>query len=98
MSGNLFDLTTAFAAARNHFISGRLAEAEKACDQILSVNQYHIDTIHMLGKISLRKGDFFRAAELLMQLVKLRPDDAAAHINLGRARYNLGRLQEARGK
>lgn len=85
----------AYAAAEDNFLSGKLREATQICNRILADQPGNPDALHLLGGIALRMGNPFRAAELIQKSIELRPGDANAHMNLGRALYQQGKLEEA---
>jgi predicted O-linked N-acetylglucosamine transferase (SPINDLY family) len=75
--------------------SGRLDEAEAGYRAVLALAPGHADTLHLLGVIHYQKGDSQAAAELIASALKLNPDNAPAHSNLGNALRRLGRAAEA---
>ncbi len=85
----------AFAVARDNFLAGKLQAATQICNQILSAEPENFDALHLLGGIAMRIGNPFRAAELIQSSIELQPGDANAHMNLGRALYQQGKLNEA---
>jgi tetratricopeptide (TPR) repeat protein len=75
--------------------AGRLADAEKAYNQILAVDPGNYDCLHLLGVIMTRRGKHAQAvAQIELSLAK-NPMNAAAWSNRGAALYALKRLDEA---
>jgi len=85
----------ALALALQNHRSGRLAEAESICRQILSVEPRHADALHMLGVIAHQVGRHDVAVEMIHRALDLAPDAPAFHCNLGVALEKLGRADEA---
>ena len=80
-----------FSAAAAHHRAGRMAEAERVCRQLLSVDPGNPQTLHLLGLVEHQSG---------------RSDDAIAHIHSAIGRdgrdpafhHNLGNILRARGR
>lgn len=81
-----FALTRAFGAHRD----GKLDKAEAGYREVLELEPFHPDALHMLGLILKNKGELNEAERLIRQAITLRPKMAAAH-------YNLGNLLSERG-
>jgi len=75
--------------------AGDLDASEKICRRLLKSSPHRGDCLHLLGVVELRRGHARKAAELINRSLATRPDDAAAHSNLGHALINLRRLHEA---
>jgi protein O-GlcNAc transferase len=84
-----------FQAAYQHFLAGRLDEAEHACRQALQADPRHADSLHLLGVIAGRAGHPQASLALFDQTLALSPAFAEAHCNRGAALATLGRLTEA---
>jgi protein O-GlcNAc transferase len=82
-------------AAIRHHQAGNLAEAEKACRQVLSQQPKNADALHMLGVIALQVGKPDLAVELLRQAIAIHPAVADFHVNLANALRARGLLSEA---
>ena len=89
LSGNLF------AAAVEHLRARRLAEAEKCCRDILTVEPSHFDAQHLLGIIAFEAGRYDVSAELIGRALAVKPGNAEAHFNLALALRGLGRPDDA---
>ena len=85
----------AFGLAAQHFRSGRGAEAEVICREILAGNPDVPEVLHLLGLVRMRLGDAKGAVEFIGRAVQLRPDDADALVNFGNALRDDGKLGEA---
>jgi len=91
-----FGLSAAmFQAAYEHFLAGRLREAEHACRQALQADPRHVDSLHLLGAIAGRAGHPQASLTLFDQTLALSPEFAEAHCNRGAALAVLGRMDEA---
>ena len=86
---------SALASARALHQSGRLAEAEAACNAILKTNPADADALQLLGLILSQTGRAAKAIELITEATKLRPAEAAFHVNLGLVLASDGRFDEA---
>lgn len=75
--------------------AGKLTEAKSIYQEILASNPRQHDALHLLGVIALQEGKPSEAVELISKAVKIRPDYAAAHNNLGSAFQSLLRPKEA---
>lgn len=81
---------SAFAALQ----AGRLAEAEDGCRQVLLHDQSHAEALHLLGIMSLQKGDTRKGEVLIRQALAVR-EEAHFLVNLGNLLQQSGRLPEA---
>jgi predicted O-linked N-acetylglucosamine transferase (SPINDLY family) len=89
------DATAALEQARGHFQAGRWQKAEELCQQLLQSNSNQVHVLHMLGVIAGQSGRYQLAADYLLKTVRLQPDFAAAHNDLGNALVLQGRRAEA---
>ena len=85
------DLQKAFALHRK----GDYPAAERLYQAILEAAPRHFDALHLLGVLHAQTGRLPRAAELLGEAIRVRPDEAAAQFNLGSTLRRLGRPAEA---
>ena len=91
-----FGLSAAlFDAAYQHFMAGRVVEAEQMVRQALQADPQHVDSLHLLGVIAGFVGQPRASLALFDQALALRPDFASAHANRGVALMALGRRDEA---
>jgi tetratricopeptide (TPR) repeat protein len=75
--------------------AGRLADAERAYNQILAFDAEQCDCLHLLGVILRQRGKPVQAvAQIDLSLAK-NPNNAAAWNNRGTALYELGRFDDA---
>src|SRR5712664_2552461 len=74
---------------------GKLAEAEHLFQQILKVDQAHFYALHLLGIIKIRQGNNQQGVNLLSEALRIRPNAAETHSNLGIALRNLNCLDDA---
>lgn len=75
--------------------SGRLAETERACRQMLQDYPESVLVSNVLGSALQAQGKFEDAVEAFDDAIRLMPDFAEAHSNRGNALKGLGRLQES---
>ncbi|MGJ4932465.1 tetratricopeptide repeat protein [Bradyrhizobium sp. HKCCYLS2038] len=83
-------------AAVTAYRSGRLAEAQAICGQILALLPDHFDALHLLGVTALDGGQIDLAEEALRKAVEIEPRHAEALSNLGLALFNRQRFEDAR--
>ena len=74
---------------------GQLDQAENICREILTGAPEYFHALHLLGIIESQKGNAPAAAELIGKAIKLNPNDASAHANIGNVLLDLGRPEEA---
>jgi predicted O-linked N-acetylglucosamine transferase (SPINDLY family) len=75
--------------------SGRLDEAAKIYQDILSESPHDFDATHLLGVIALQQGRFAAAQRLINVALAAQPQDAAAMGNLGTSYLRDGQLETA---
>jgi tetratricopeptide (TPR) repeat protein len=83
------------ARAAELYSAGQLPAAEQLYRQILAIDPYAADALHMLGLIAYQSGDPARAAPLLEAAVRLQPDQFGYFTNLGLIYEALGRPADA---
>ena len=81
--------------AREHYLAGRLPQAEATCQQILRTEAGNAEALHLLGLIAYRVGKKELALELIGRAIQADPNKAAYHCNLGPVYRALARLDEA---
>ena len=69
--------------AWKHYQAGQWQQAEQLYRQILQVDAGHVDALHLLGLIAARTGRDDLAIDYLNAALRLKPDFAEAHNNLG---------------
>ena len=80
--------------ARQHHQAGRLKEAEGLYRQILAVDRFDADTLHLLGLVQLQSGDPAGAAQTISRAISINSANPAYHGNLGLAYKALGDLDQ----
>lgn len=75
--------------------SGRLADAEDLCNQILQVDQTNAEAHYLLGQIHFENQTFDLAASHMSQAVAITPMDVGFLCGLGNVRYMQGKFDEA---
>ena len=75
--------------------AGRLADAEQIYNRILATLPDHVDCLHLLGLISLQRGNHAQAVEQIDTALTRDPDNVFALNNRGIALKELRRLDEA---
>src|SRR5437762_9414614 len=81
--------------ARRFHQAGKLAEAERAYQQILQANGHDAEVWYQLGDVVLGQGRRAEAAERFRQAIELQPDHVAARAGLGVTLASLRKLPEA---
>ncbi len=82
-------------AAVAHHQAGRLPAAETLYRQILERQPAHPDALHLLGLLAHHQGDNAQAVQLMSEALRVAPEHAPCHSNLGTALLALGRLPDA---
>ncbi len=82
----------ALALAVRHHRAGALAEAEQLYRQILAADPRHVVALHLLGVLAHQQGRNDLAVEAIGRALRLAPDYAEAHANLGVVLREQGRL------
>jgi len=89
------DSVASFQQAVMLYRQGRLGEAETLCRRTLKADPRHVPALHLLGVISLRKGDPAAAVEAFNRLLKLQPNSPDVLNNQAMALYDIGKKDEA---
>ena len=87
------DLT--LAEALDHFRNGRLADAERLCQEVLAGQPENAEALRAIGIIAFQSGNLAAAESYLRRAVTHHPDDARAHNNLGGVFQSNGRHADA---
>ena len=77
------------------YAAGRLAEAERVCNQILERRPNLADAYNILGVIRNARGDPKQAVNLIARAIKMSPNTASYYSNLGEIERQRGKLPEA---
>jgi protein O-GlcNAc transferase len=85
----------AFALARRHYQSGRLADAEVIAGQILAAEPRHARAMHLSGVIAHQLGRKDAAMDLIRRAIALAPGVADFHCHLGIVCFTAGQWEEA---
>lgn len=64
---------------------GRLDKAEEIYRQILHIQPLNSGALHLLGVVSMQRGDYPSAIELIKRAIRYIPDQPIFHSNLGNA-------------
>ena len=74
---------------------GQLLKAQVLCEEILSEQPNHFDSLHLLGVISYKNKRLQLAIDLMERAIKLNPNNADYCYNLGIVLYDLKQLDVA---
>jgi protein O-GlcNAc transferase len=85
----------AFALGVQHHQAGQLQAAEQIYRQILQVDPYHPEALHLLGFLYHQAGRHDLAVDYINQAILLSGKQAPFHHNLGDAYRALGRFPDA---
>jgi tetratricopeptide (TPR) repeat protein len=83
------------AEGLRHHRAGHLTEAERIYRQILAIDAYHADSLHLLGMITYQAGSYEAAVKLIRKAIAINQTEAAYHSNLGTVFQSQGKLEEA---
>lgn len=81
--------------ALEHYHAGHMAEAEQLCVKILEIDPDNPDALHLSGVFAHLAGKQAFALAMLEKSVRLAPENAQFHYNLGVVYGVLTRLEEA---
>jgi tetratricopeptide (TPR) repeat protein len=89
-------ISEALRIAVEHHQAGRLGVAEQIYLRILAVQPDHVDALHLLGVVAYQVVKHEVAIACLQRaMIRLKPDYAEAHNDLGNAFGSRGKLDEA---
>jgi len=83
------------SAAIEHHRQGRLDEAASLYEAVLVQAPEHPETLHLLGLVTLQRGDPGQAVALVSRAIAVRSTQAAYHATLAEAFWALGQLDRA---
>ena len=92
---NPIDLEKFFEQAKEHYASGRYADAVAACEQLLDANPRNATVLHLKGLAQYQSGDAASAEETLALALELDASNANHHSNYGAVLAALGKTDEA---
>jgi tetratricopeptide (TPR) repeat protein len=95
MAKPTLNLSQALSRAISAYNAGKLVAAERLCRQIVNVQPDLFDALHLLAIVQSRLGNKDSALASFNRALMVRPDDAAALFNHGRALQALKRFDEA---
>ncbi len=75
--------------------NGRLAEAERACRELLTQIPQQPAALHLLGLIREQSGDAVAGEQLVRQSLQIEPANVKFRLNLGQLLHRRGRAREA---
>jgi aspartate beta-hydroxylase len=81
--------------ARQLLSQGKVAEAERACEQVLEHSPDAVEALNVCAIASMRDGKNYRAVAMLERAVGVAPGDSITQHNLGRAYESVGRKEDA---
>jgi tetratricopeptide (TPR) repeat protein len=84
-----------FAKAAEDLRQGRLPDAERACQRVLSAAPRHFGANYLLGIIALQRGQLESAETQLRHAIEINPNVVSVHRDRGLALGQLGRADEA---
>lgn len=85
-----------YNAALTAFQEGALDKAFIDCEEALFINESHGPANLLLGRITIRNGDYIRAVAALRKAAEARPNDPEVFFYLGQAFEKRGLNEEAR--
>src|SRR5215467_8797683 len=91
----MISVPQALDTAWKYYQAGQMQQAEQLYLQILQEDPNQIDALHLVGVIAGQTGRYDLAADYLKTTVRLKPDFAAAHNNLGNVFILQRKLEEA---
>ncbi len=83
------------ATAEQHRTAGRLGEAQAICERLLEGDPRDTDSLSLLGTIQCEQGDFSQAATTIGRAIRVRPDNALLHCQLGDIHFLAGEMDRS---
>jgi tetratricopeptide (TPR) repeat protein len=83
-----------FEAGLGHLLAGRFLDAQVCCEQALTADSSHADTLHLMGLLSLQAKQYDHAVEWIGRAIRQSPK-AEYLSNLGMVLREQGRLDES---
>jgi tetratricopeptide (TPR) repeat protein/2-polyprenyl-3-methyl-5-hydroxy-6-metoxy-1,4-benzoquinol methylase len=87
--------TQLFASALQHFRAGQIAEAQRACRDVLAFDRNHFDSLHLLGIMALQGARHGEAIEIFDRAIAANDHAPECHFNMAQALRACGRLDDA---
>jgi|HigsolmetaAR201D_1030396.scaffolds.fasta_scaffold01016_13 Predicted O-linked N-acetylglucosamine transferase, SPINDLY family len=87
--------TPSLETAVEHHRAGRLAEARRLYQAILSANPDQPDALHLLGLLCQQSGDLSNALELIDKATQAAPEQPLFHLSLGAIQEAVGNHEGA---
>lgn len=88
-------INRAYRIADMHFSRGNFEEAEKWFVRVLALNEYHAESLNLLGVIYIHQNNFRKAKLIYRKLLSITQKEPAYYCNYGRCLYGMGRIDEA---
>jgi tetratricopeptide (TPR) repeat protein len=88
-------LDNLFRDAAEHHQRGRLDEAARGYQTVLSIDPGHFDALHLFGVLRAQQGSLPEAEKLLRRAIARNPQSGRAHNNLGMTLNLMKRPEEA---
>ena len=79
----------------NLYRTGKIAETEQACRELLQTHPQAFFILNVLGVTLQEQGRFQEAVQIFNKAIEIKPDYADAYSNRGNALSDLGQLKEA---
>ena len=95
MIKNNLTLKEVFTSAYQNHLKNNLKLAENLYKKVLEINPNHLESIFLLGTLSIQTKNFNVAIKLLKKATLLKPDYADGHCNLGNVLKAQGKLKKA---
>jgi tetratricopeptide (TPR) repeat protein len=89
------DINKSIQRAIESYQSGNLQEAEYICREILKIQPYTAEALHLIGIIYHRLGNYDLAGEYIKKALSFDPTNAEAYYNLGNAYKEKNLLDDA---
>jgi len=88
-------LPAVLKAVTSQHQAGKLNEAQRGYQQVLSSAPRHPDALHRLGQLLTSRGQHFEAVRIFRQLCRIKPEATKAWLCLAQACETVGRYSEA---
>lgn len=91
----MVNINNLFQNALDHYKNGRSEVALDNLKNILTINQFHFDSLYLLGIIYVNKFEYKYALEFFTKAIEINQFYAPTYLNVGNILFELERIEES---
>ena len=95
LKGNPFDSQIALLLVKSYANAGKLTEARKWMEQLISADGSTAETLNLYGTILMEQNELEMAETILIKTLYMQPEHLAANLNLANTMKKLGKTNPA---